>query len=306
VRAISRLALVGWLVVTAGGCAGVSGLDGLSEKDCAPSCSDAQDIEDGTVEALADAPGNQDRGPADSPGEAAAAEDGSRDAGADQASGDSGGANAESGSPARGDASSDGPSPEASFDSGCGPLNTPTNCSACTDICAAVPTAETSSSCSGDTTGVGASCSYTCASGYEDCNAASVPNLDGCECHVPGATQAQCCLGAGTCPVPHDNGLNQTGSRFFDCEATGQLTLALATDACAAFTGDPTQCTPEVCEAPDGSADGDRVVCSAGSGSDCVCWTYQGANAGYLHDPGQPASAGCFCANSAIGDPRYD
>jgi hypothetical protein len=303
---MSRLAWVGWLVLTAAGCAAVSGLDGVSEKDCAPSCSDAQDIKDGTVEALADAPANRHDGAADSPEEARAAEDASRDAGTDEGSGDSGRANAgEAGSPAGGDASSDGPSAEASFDSGCGPLNTPTNCSACTDTCASVPTVETSSRCSGDTAGVGASCSYTCASGYQDCNAASVPNLDGCECHVPGATQAQCCLGAGTCPVPHDNGLNQTGSKFFDCEAAGQFTLALATDACVAFTGDPTQCTPEVCEFPDGSADGDLVVCSAGSGSDCVCWTYQGTNSGYLHDPGQPASAGCFCADSAIGDPTY-
>lgn len=301
VRAVSRLAWVGWLAATAAGCAAITGLDGISEQDCAPSCSDAA-----TRDVTTDSPG--DRGTparpvpgdaAEAPGEAAALEAAATaDDGAPQAAGEAGGGSTgEAGGPATAD---------AAFDSGCGPLDTPENCSACTDTCASVPTVETSSRCSGDATGLGATCSYTCASGYQDCNAAEVPNLDGCECHVPGATQAQCCLGSGTCPVAHDNGLNQTSSKFFDCQVAGQLTLALATDACAAFTGDAGQCSQEVCESPDGSADGDLVICSSGSATDCVCWTYQGANAGYLHDAQLPPDQGCYCADSTLGDPTYE
>jgi hypothetical protein len=320
VRTATRLTCVSWLAVTAAGCVAVTGLDGISEEDCAPLCGDAEDV---VVDGPADGPGAADRlqsldasNAADRGGEVSMVEDGASESSGPSPTGDASDTGTrESGSDAPGDApvdafTTDTPvgasTADAPFDSGCGPLNTVTNCSACTDACASIRTVETSSTCSGDSNGLGATCSYTCASGYQDCNAASVPDLDGCECHVPGATQAQCCVSAGTCPVAHDNGLNQSSSSFFDCQGPGQVTLALATDACAAFTGDPGQCTEEICDSPDGSADGDRVVCSAGSAIDCVCWTYQGTNAGYLRDPQMPASDGCYCADASMGDPMYD
>jgi hypothetical protein len=329
VGAASRLALVSWLAATASGCAAVTGLDGISEEDCAPLCGDAEDV---GVDGPADGAGAADTlrsedtsKAADRSGEVSMAEEAASDGAAPPPAGDASVTGTrEAGSDAPGDAPfeaspadapfeaspADAPfeaSPaDAPFDSGCGPLNTVTNCSACTDTCASARTVETSSTCSGDSTGLGATCSYTCASGYQDCNAAGVPDLDGCECHVPGATQAQCCVGTGTCPVAHDNGLNQASSAFFDCEGAGQLSLALATDACAAFTGDPGQCSEEICESPDGSADGDLVVCSAGSATDCVCWTYQGTNAGYLRDAQMPPGNGCYCADGSMGDPQYD
>jgi hypothetical protein len=311
VHGVSRLAFVGWFAAATAGCAAITGLDGVSEENCAPLCDDAGNLAlDGPAD-RATAPDGLPRWDAgdvaDSPGEVPATENASPDGGTGRPVGDAGEASPpDAGSSPPGDAPFGGPFPDAPFDSSCGPLNTTTNCSACTDTCASELTVETSSACRGDATGLGATCSYACASGYQDCNAASPPDLDGCECHVPGATQAQCCLGTGSCPAAHDNGLNQATSTFFDCQGSGQFSLALATDACVAFTGVAGQCTEEICESPDGSADGDLVVCSAGSPTDCVCWTYQGTNAGYLRDPRFPPDAGCFCADRSTGDPTYE
>ena len=46
----SRLAFVAWFVVSAGGCAAVTGLDRISEQDCAPLCGDAQAAKDVTTD----------------------------------------------------------------------------------------------------------------------------------------------------------------------------------------------------------------------------------------------------------------
>ncbi|HEX3343262.1 MAG TPA: hypothetical protein VHS09_01765, partial [Polyangiaceae bacterium] len=49
-RAVSRVAFVAWFVVSAGGCAAITGLDSISEQDCAPNCGDAQGTKDVTVD----------------------------------------------------------------------------------------------------------------------------------------------------------------------------------------------------------------------------------------------------------------
>ena len=49
-RVASRVAFVAWFVVSAGGCAAITGLDSISEQDCAPSCNDAQATKDVTVD----------------------------------------------------------------------------------------------------------------------------------------------------------------------------------------------------------------------------------------------------------------
>jgi hypothetical protein len=322
------VAWVAWSLVFAGGCAAVTGLDQISEQDCAPLCSDAQADDalaarDVTADVHADGPSTSDSTSDQSslghPAEDSASHAEASTQDAAHVGSPSEGGPVDTGVPAIDapeeappEASADAP-PEAPadapFDSGCGPLNTLDDCSACTDKCASTTTVETSSTCSGSTDGVGATCSYTCASGYQDCNAANVPNLDGCECHVVGATQAECCLGTGSCPVAHNNGLNQASSRFFDCESAGEFTLPLAVDACVAFTGDATECTQDECFVADGAADGDLVVCSAGSPTDCVCWTYQGPNAGTFLDPHMApgnVQQNCFCASKAEGDPSYD
>jgi hypothetical protein len=313
VRAASRVAFVAWFVVSAGGCAAITGLDSISEQDCAPNCGKDAQSSGGDVTVETSSGGNDSTAPESSSGTDTGGMDTSMPDTSSPVDAH------EAGTKEGGDASEEGPvdsaippegsSPDAPFDSGCGALNTTTNCSACGDKCASTATIETSSSCSGDTNGFGATCSYTCASGYQDCNSANVPNLDGCECHVPGATQAQCCLGTGTCPVAHNNGLNQGTSKFFDCNPAGQFSLSMATDACAAMTGNAGECTQGSCVGVDGGTDGDLVVCATGSTTDCVCWTFAGPNVGYFHNPNLPPGnqqQNCYCADKTQGDTTYN
>ncbi len=64
-----------------------------------------------------------------------------------------------------------------------------TTCGGCANDCTTGPNT-TSSSCSAG------SCSYTCEPGYSDCDAASAPDVNGCECN------ATACCGGG-CAGPH-------------------------------------------------------------------------------------------------------
>ena len=170
------------------------------------------------------------------------------------------------------------------FDSGCGPLNTTTNCSACGDTCAAVSTSVISGACNGPTFGTGATCSYACASGYLDCNGTTKPpNRDGCECNVPGATQAQCCATAGgDCPVQHRNGLSQATSLFYDCVPAGTMSSQLAQDACIAYVGAANAADCQQYEEVDASVP--DSWCSGPASGDCVCWTFSGLFAGQVLD----------------------
>jgi len=298
VRAASRVAFVAWFVVSAGGCAAITGLDSISEQQCAPNCNDAQTAGDVT----ADVPSGDSTAPETSAGSDTGSmdtsvTDTSPPADANEAS------TKESGTDAPPESAPDAPegsSPDAPFDSGCGDLNKTTNCSACGDECASTLTIETQSTCSGDTNGFGATCSYTCASGYQDCNAANVPNLDGCECHVAGATQANCCLGTASCPITHNNGLNQATSRFFDCDTYAANPSQVADDACIAYVGaaNAGQCQPY----SDTDASAPDSWCSGSFTGDCICWTFSGQYAGQVYDAkaqGAPDPSMCYYGQSA-------
>jgi hypothetical protein len=184
------------------------------------------------------------------------------------------------------------------FDSGCGPLDTTMNCSACGKTCAAVSSSVTMVSCPGQPNGAGSTCQYMCATGYLDCNAATdPPDLDGCECKVTAtATPSDCCSGG--CPVLHkDNGF---GKSYYECSSSPQQ-VALA--ACASFTSNRAQCSSAPCTWDDGGLTGDSVVCSFGSTTDCVCWDYAGPDANFVHDSG--SSGTCVCPDAAT-DPPYN
>lgn len=193
---------------------------------------------------------------------------------------------------------------DAPFDSGCGPLNVPANCGGCGTACTATASnGANTASCggSGNPDGQGDICTYVCKTGRLDCNAMDAPNTDGCECTYTGTTAPACC--SDTCPIQHNNGLNLGTSKFYDCVASGTYNATLAMDACKAFTGNASQCSSGQCLAADGGSDGDYVVCATGSSSNCVCWTYQGPDIGYFHDPGLPAGSGdmnCLCANTVL------
>jgi hypothetical protein len=299
VRAPSRLAFVAWFVVFAGGCAAVTGLNNISESDCEPNCgTDGQAKTDVTTDSPGvDSPGQDQASPETGPGPEGSTNETSTETSTGEAGKEGGGNEGGVDSPA------DSPK-DVAAESPCGPTDTVTNCSACGDTCTA--TNASNPQCNGTT------CSYTCTSGYLDCNASQAPDTDGCECHSPGATQANCGNGTngalGCCPVQHNDGLNSGTPKFFDCNPAGSYSLGLAIDACTEFTGNAGQCTQGQCVGADGGTDGDLVVCSTGSTTDCPCWTFTGPNAGYVHDPHLPPSGGnnCFCADKTLGDTTYN
>jgi hypothetical protein len=298
------VAFVGWFLVFAGGCAAVTGLDSISEQDCAPLCGDAQAAKDVTIDVPAQDSTSPDTSMAVETGGAEAGDDGpalpetSTPVDASEAGAKESGTDAPSDSPA--EVGPDAPFSDAPFDSGCGNLNTTSNCSACGDKCASTSTSVTSVSCSGSTNGVGATCQYTCATGYLDCDmATNPPDLNGCECHAPGATQAQCCAtSGGDCPIQHKNGLGQSTSLFWDCVPAGTMNSLLAQDACIAYVGaaKASQCQPYL------SFDDDSGVpdsyCSGGTATgDCICWAYSGQYAGTVCDAkaiGAPDPTQCY------------
>jgi hypothetical protein len=120
-----------------------------------------------------------------------------------------------------------------------------------------------------------------CADGYQNCDA---QDANGCECAGTG-----CC--AGGCQTQHSNGVGQS---FFDCVAAGTHTVAQATAACAAFTGDASQCHAST---PCGSA-----VCSDGSTTACDCGFYGGLDNGKVSS----ARAGSCSCNARGSDPTWN
>jgi hypothetical protein len=179
----------------------------------------------------------------------------------------------------------------------------PANCSACGDKCASTSTSVTSVNCTGQPNGSGATCQYTCATGYLDCDqSTNPPDLNGCECHSPGATQSQCCTGS--CPIQHNNGLNQGTSLYYDCSTYASSPSQVAHDACTAYAGgSPTQCSVYGCLGLDGGPNGDQMWCSDGNlQTDCICWTYTGPDQGHLFDSHQLCPG--FCPSPT--DPTYN
>jgi hypothetical protein len=302
------------------GCAAVSGLDQLNKDDCAfpGSCADA--IVDVTVDAPVDrvtfVPDHAAaEGPDDTttPPEGAASDDATGDdmmgdgmmgdARPTDARGEDPPADAPAADSAADVVEAGGKDAAAEADSGCGPLNTITNCGACGQSCASASSSTKSPTC-GPGPG-GESCSYTCTAGNLDCNASLAPNTDGCECATPGVANAKCC--SSSCPIKHSYNTQVTGSTFYDCVPAGIINQTLAMDACAAFTGDPAQCSSGACINPVTDAgNGDMVVCADGPlSNDCMCWTYAGPNKGFVNDP-KLAPNNCLCSAGNVGDPTFN
>jgi hypothetical protein len=298
----TALAWTAFAIVLLGGCAALSGLDGISEQACAPSC-DGGTTSDGTTPPNGDdgatpgtdatvsddsaaspdstMPTSGDGGP---PGDSSLAADSSRasDSGARDGEGDSMAADtgADSGQAAV----------DAGPDAGCGATNTTDNCSACGDKCTA--NNATAPACSGTT------CSYMCNTGFLDCNVATAPDLDGCECNSPGATAAQCCSPA--CPQQHHYQVGVVNSVFYDCIAEGTIDQTDAIDACNAYTGSTTQCDTGgvsnfYCTYPDGGTVGDMVCSNGSTTKSCACWGYDGQLVGLMQVGTGTGNANCPC-----------
>jgi hypothetical protein len=176
---------------------------------------------------------------------------------------------------------------DANGDSGCGATNTPQNCGACGQACAAGGTdgvKANGASCTGTT------CTYQCATGFLDCNASAGYDPDGCECDTRKASGATCCGTA--CPTLHGVGVpNAANANFYDCISAG-YSQQLATDACGAYFG-----TTAVCAGYSCNADTEWIVCGqVSSTSQCVCWEWRGPNVGYA-----AAASLCTCPGSNAG-----
>ncbi len=129
-------------------------------------------------------------------------------------------------------------------------LSTPSYCGGCFNVCsfpggiAACPT--------------GSCVLAGCKPGFANCDG---QGTNGCEC-----AGTSCCAGA--CENAHSNGLGQS---YYDCTAPGTYNAQQALEACAAFTGDASQCHAVTCST------GDLAACSDGSPSACDCWIYSGS-----------------------------
>jgi hypothetical protein len=298
----------------AGGCAAISGLDGITEEACAPNCDGGNAPIDSTV-------GGQDVGmpsgdagmtdsslgtdttvpadtsppPDDSPGRVDVGTTPDGDI-SDVQLGDGPGADAADAAipeDAGNDAGHADAGADSGTDAGCGPLDTTTNCTACGDTCTA--NNATASSCNG------ATCSYTCKANFLDCNASvAPPDLDGCECPVPEVTTLPACCGQGICPQKHHYNLDLLNSTFYDCVAEGTLNQTVAMDACIAFTGSASKCSAGYycpTQADGGGDQGDQVCTTVAA--NCQCWTYDLALAGLVSQPG-PNSTTCYCPQPGV------
>jgi hypothetical protein len=142
---------------------------------------------------------------------------------------------------------------------GCETPNNTSNCGACGRSC--TPTNASNPQCNG------AACSYTCNAGYVDCDADAGQNVDGCEC------AGNACCGTG-CQVMHSTGLTQgAATSWRDCTAINTFSLAEATAACIAFTGDPSgnSCSDFCC----GGCNNYRAICST-LATNCGCFAFSG------------------------------
>ena len=165
----------------------------------------------------------------------------------------------------------DGGAVDATTD-GCGATNTVDNCSACGAVCDGGNA--TATSCTG------ATCQYSCKSGFSNCNT-TAPDLNGCECATP------TCCGA-SCATTHMNGI---GQNYYDCVEAGTYNQTQAAKACTAFTNDQFACQQFGCV----SDAGDMMICGPPDGGSCACWTYTGLDTGHVYKSGNST---CFCPST--------
>jgi hypothetical protein len=161
-------------------------------------------------------------------------------------------------------------------------------CGACKN--AACNTKTGAASCNGMT------CAYKCNAGLTDCNAATAPDTDGCECATPG-----CC--SGNCQTTHSNGV---GESFFDCNANRTYNAAQAQEACEAYAGAGRCLGSQLC-----CALGVGGICLLGSTAtsvcgaiqgQCFCWQYAGPFPGTV----QAVSGKCTAACGASTDSPWN
>ena len=263
-----------------GGCAAIGGLGEYTTGACSGVCdASVEDARRGGGAIGKDGAEEQVSSPAyDAPDEAeatsdgAAESDGAADASESQEAGvvDSGGTLVDSGA-----------IPDAA-DSGCGATSTVENCSACGIAC---NTNTGTPSCNGTR------CSYTCNSNRQDCNGATAPDTDGCEC-----TGTACC-GTG-CQTAHGSGLTSPAN-YYDCDPTGNTTQAEALAACTGTGGTGCAAKNTSCGGILGFGGTSTSAACGTVGSTCYCWIYSGQNSGKVVAGG--GGGGCTISCNGSG-----
>jgi hypothetical protein len=253
----------GWLA----GCAAIGGLGEYSTGECRGVCdAGLEDATQGGGAGGKDVVQDQASSPeVDAAEEAEAASDGAEDA---------------SESPDAGVVDSgmvldSGTMPDAS-DSGCGATSTVENCSTCGVAC---NTSTGAPSCNGTT------CGYTCNSNRQDCNGATAPDTDGCEC-----TGTACCTTG--CQTAHSSGLTSPAN-YYDCDPTGNTTQAEALAACTGTRGTGCAAKNTSCGGILGfGGTSTSAACGTVAGT-CYCWVYSGQNPGEVHSGGGGCNIPC-------------
>jgi hypothetical protein len=166
-------------------------------------------------------------------------------------------------------------------DSGCGVTSTVENCSACGIVC---NTSTGTPKCNG------ATCSYTCNSNRQDCNSATAPDTDGCEC-----TGTACC-GTG-CQTAHSSGLASPTS-YYDCDPTGNTTQAEALAACTGTGGTGCSAKTTSCGGILGFGETSTSAACGTVGGTCFCWVYSGQNSGKAVTGGGGGGCNISCNGS--------
>jgi hypothetical protein len=153
-------------------------------------------------------------------------------------------------------------------------LNTISHCAGCA-ACDTISSLD--AGCNGTT------CTYSgCKPGWSMCKTAA-PNAAGCACNTPG-----CCVEAGTCQTTHNVGVVPSPTpNFYDCNPLNTWTDNSAREACAAYTGNPNQCTDGLtCT---GAPKLGPYVCNGALNNNCdTCWSYGGTDIGTVTNCGCP------------------
>lgn len=250
-----------------GGCAAIGGLGEYSTGACSGVCdASVEDANQGGGGSGKDVVQEQVSSPAnDAPEEVEATSDDAADGSeSPDAEVDSGETLVDSGS-----------IPDAT-DSGCGATGTVENCPACGIAC---NTTTGTPSCNGTI------CSYVCSSNHQDCNAATAPDTDGCEC-----TGTACCTTG--CQTAHSSGLTSPAN-YYDCDPTGNTTQAEALAACTGTGATGCAAKNTSCGGILGFGGTSTSAACGTVGSTCYCWIYSGQNSGKAVGGGGGCNISC-------------
>jgi hypothetical protein len=148
---------------------------------------------------------------------------------------------------------------------GCETPESTSNCGKCKQACGST----NGSTFSADSC-VNNSCNYTCNGLRQDCNSATAPDLDGCEC------AGTACCGPG-CQTQHGNG---EGENYYDCSNTNTHSQSEAQAACEAYTGGACSQSSTGCNCILFICASTATAYCGSNGTTSLCWLYGSVGSG--------------------------